>query len=242
MGNKLESTLYEAIKADNATKVKRILTEHRQLLNSYINHSKDYTPIMCSAFFNSINSFNLLLELLASTKLKQANKGNSLSHIAAERNNLKILKEIFGKGICEVNELNAFEMNVLDCAVSYRAYEVAFFLVKSKGMELKDEEHYLQFIKVLNIEMFNLPLFLQSLKDSIPFSETPSFLISVREKQTMIKQGKDIYKDFISATKPYLLESILKDNFISNQAKEKTKKNDLLLLKSHSPNKETRLD
>ncbi len=152
-----------------------------------------------------------------------------------------IKNRLFGKGICDINELNAYEMNVLDCAIANRAYEVALYLIVNKNMELHNEEHYIQFIKILNIEMFNLSLFLQCLKDGIPFTETPSFVISVREKQTLIKQGKDIYKEFINATKPYLLEGILKDNFLIVQDNKK-KKNDLLLLKSHSPCKETRLD
>ena len=89
MGNKINDKLFEYIKADQEEKVKHILLNHRDLLNTYINKSEDYTPLMCAAFFNSCKTLTSLLSLLPNIKIKQAKKGNSITHIAAKEIILK---------------------------------------------------------------------------------------------------------------------------------------------------------
>ena len=73
-------------------------------------------------------------------------------------------------------------MDVLDCAIVNRAYETSLFLVFEKNIKLKDDEYYLNLLKMRNLEHFNVTLFLNCLKENTPFSSTPSFLIKAEEK------------------------------------------------------------
>lgn len=177
MGQKeFKNKLFESIKNDNYQKVKTILLNHRKLLNDFINPNKDYTPIMCCAYYNSVDALNVLIDLLANHKLKEPTCGNSILHIACERNNLKIIKEIIGKGLVDIAELNAYEMNCLDSALVNRAYSTCHYLINIQKMQFKPIEDYKKYIALLKLLDFKIELFIDCIKRNTPFEDTPSFL------------------------------------------------------------------
>lgn len=199
--NSLNSKMFNAIRADKSDKLKYLLNENKDIANIYINNTKTYTPIMCSVFFNAVNSLLVLLDYNANYKLRHCNKDDSLYHIAAERDNLEILKILIEKQLV-IDELylnkivnnyvndnlfyleyvkNLHKMNPLDSAIVKRSYRVALFLYFKKGMSIKDNKYYTNLIKLLNLEVFNVSLFIECIKKNIEYNNTPSFLIKVKE-------------------------------------------------------------
>lgn len=178
----IKEKLVEYIKGDKETKVKEILLKHRNLLNAFITQNNDLTPSMCCAYYNSEKSLNAMIELIANFQIKEPKLGNSILHIAASRNNLKVLKEIIGKNLAEKNELNAFEMNCLDMAVVNRAYITSYYLVHTENMILKSEDEYKKFIQLLGLSNFKIKQYLYHIENRTRFEQTPSFLYSTKEE------------------------------------------------------------
>lgn len=186
--------LFEAIKADKADKVKNMIQTNLLLLDSFINASKDHTPLMCAAFFNSCNSLDVLVKMNANLNLKQSEKGNNIGHIAAERNNLKILKIIISKNLIDLRELNSLDMNILDSAIIRRSYDTALYLVNSNKLSLKPEKTYSLLIKDLRYESFKLNQFLKCIKENVAPKDAPSFLYKVGETHSI--EGNELEENF----------------------------------------------
>lgn len=186
----LSNKLFEAIKADKVDKVRLLIQGNYQLLDSYINVSNDHTPLMCAAFFNACNSLEELVNMKANLNLKQAQKGNNIGHIAAERNNLKILKLIVSKKLIDLQDLNSLDMTILDSAVVKRSYDSALYLVNSNYLCLKSEKEYEILIKDLGYEPFRLAQFLICIKENIAPRDAPSFLYKVGQGRLGISSSE----------------------------------------------------
>lgn len=191
----IKKKLEECISADNAIKTKDILLKNRVLLNQYINKSEDMTPLMLCAKYNSSKCLDVLIELLANTKIRHSKKGDGIIHIASERDNVKILNNIIGKGIEDKNLLNAYEMNCLDSAIINRCYLSACYLVHQQQMTLRPFEEYANMMNLLGIKEFRLGLFIECVKDNIPLENTPSFLYKVNELVDVKEMKNVVFED-----------------------------------------------
>ena len=189
----LSLKLFEYLKGDNSKKVKQILLENRSLLNDLISKELELTPIMVCAMFDSVKCFNVLLDLCVNTKLKHPTIGNTILHIAAERDNLKMVKEILGKDVIEKEALNAYEMTALDCAVLKRSYHVSLYLVHEKEMKLKSIEEYKNLMLLLDVTNFQLESYIENIANNIPFSKAPPFLYKVKETISVEDELKTQY-------------------------------------------------
>lgn len=197
MGNQqIKEKLVEYIRADKEKKVKDLLLKKRCYLNEIVVTKNNFTPLMCCAYYNSVKSLNVLLELLVNYKLKEPNRGDSILHIACERNNIKIIKEILGKNLVNINELNAYEMTCLDIAVVNRSYNTVVLLVNEYYMKLKSIDDYKNYLLLLNLLNFKIELFLEHVNKNTPFENTPSFLYKIDKNGNNKKE--DVEKDKIS--------------------------------------------
>ena len=200
MGQKqIEAKLIESIRADKSEKVKEIILKHQgQVINSYVDKTKNFTPLMFCAYFDSISTFKQLLELGATWKHKHFEIGNTLIHIAAGRGNIRFLKEIYSTlkddPNFNINEINAYEMTCLDYAIIKKQYITCFYLVHELKMEIKKYEEYVKMIYNLNLPEFNVKKFINYLTNEIPFEKTPSFLFEVRLVEEAKKQHRNMIK------------------------------------------------
>jgi hypothetical protein len=229
----VKDKLVEYIKSDKEQKVKEILLKHRGLLNAFINQNNDLTPSMCCAYYNSDKSLNVMIELLANFQLKEPKLGNSLIHIAAFRNNLKVLKEIIGKGLIDTSNLNAYEMNCLDLAVVNRAYITSYYLVHSENMSLKSEEEYKKYVQLLGLSNFKIKQFLYHIENKTRFEQTPSFLFNTNDTENKIEQNNFIFPELNKGVIIMKLNvnldefsNIKSNNYIDNSVKEKLDNSD----------------
>lgn len=56
--------LFEAIRSDQNTEVKKILEKFPELKNAFINKNNDHTSLCMAAYFGSFNSFKYLVDVI----------------------------------------------------------------------------------------------------------------------------------------------------------------------------------
>lgn len=191
----IKRKLEDCINADNAVKTKDILLKNRVLLNQYINKTEDMTPLMLCAKYDSVKCLDVMIDLLANIKIKHSKKGDGIIHIASERDNVKVLKQIIGKGIEDKNLLNAYEMNCLDSAIINRSYLSSCYLVHQQQMTLRPFEEYANMMNLLGIKEFKLGLFIQCVNDNVLLENTPSFLYKINELRDEKEMKNLVFED-----------------------------------------------
>lgn len=172
----------------------QLIASDPSLIHAIINKGKDFTPLLAASFYNSYECIEDILRY--EPDLLHLSGGKDCFFLAAERDNIYVLKELFKKGLksnYEYNKLNALDWSILN--VSYRC---ALYLITDINYELKQDDLYIEECKILGKDYFNIPLFLDCLREKKPRSETPSFYLSKKQRMDLDNYLPDPHESWAS--------------------------------------------
>lgn len=196
MGNKVSKVdqLNRSLLNNRKQEVSDILNADPSLIHAIVNPKEGFTPLLAASFYNSYECIEVLIKFEPDLLLLSGDKDCFLW--AAERDNIYVLKELFKLGLSTTYEYKS--LNVLDWSILNTSYRCALYFYSEIGIELKSDDIYIEECKKLGKDYFNIPLFLDCLRQKKPRNETPSFYLSKKQRMDLENYLPDPHETWVS--------------------------------------------
>ena len=208
MGASLDDFIHEII-LDNDKAIETMLKNNPNKFkpNEYINKQQTFTALNLCSSYGSIKCANILIQNGWDIEIDEKNESNSNLMLACKFGFFQLVQLYAEKFKCILDKKNKNNIDALDISVIYCQYQIAFYLIHTMKMQLRSEyNNYLNLIKKMDLNMFNIKKFYECLVNKVDPKETGSFSIA---KNTNVDK---IEKNFGKTKEVIMKEKLKKKN------------------------------
>ena len=184
----IKSEFINYLMKDNIEKVKEMLENVKNqgifFPDDYINKEKTFTALNICSSCGSIKCAKFLIEKKWTINCPEKEEKNTSLMLACKFGFLELVKLYIDKYNSPLNYTNVKGMNILDISIIYGQYDIAYYLHKEMGLELRPTaSDYADIMKKNKINQFDIQKFYNSLVNKIIPQEAKSFSLKRKTKE-----------------------------------------------------------
>ena len=184
----IKSEFINYLMKDNLEKVKEMLENVKNqgifFPDDYINKEKTFTALNICSSCGSIKCAKFLIEKKWTINCPEKEEKNTSLMLACKFGFLELVKLYIDKYNSPLNYTNVKGMNILDISIIYGQYDIAYYLHKEMGLELRPTaSDYADIMKKNKINQFDIQKFYNSLVNKIIPQEAKSFSLKRKTKE-----------------------------------------------------------
>ncbi len=198
--NSIKKQFISYLVKDDLVNVRNMLesSKYSKILipDDYINKEGTFTALNICSTCGSIKCAEYLIQKKWTIMFQEKEEKNTSLMLACKFGFLNLVILYIDKYKTPLNYTNIKGMNILDISIIYGQYDIAYYLYKDLGLELRPvPSDYSDIMKKNQINKFDVSKFYHSLVNNIPPDKAKSFVLKrktqeEREKETISNLGR----------------------------------------------------
>ena len=194
MGNKsIKKQFINYLVKDDLDNVKNMLENSKYsnifIPDEYINNDGTFTALNICSTCGSIKCAEYLIEKKWTIMFQEKEEKNTSLMLACKFGFLNLVTLYIDKYNTPLNYTNIKGMNILDISIIYGQYDIAYYLHKDLGLELRPvASDYSDIMKKNQINKFDIQKFYHSLVNNIPPDKAKTFFLKRKTKEEREKE------------------------------------------------------